>query len=243
MKNVKLIGGVLFLLGGVGSFFKGEAISGLLLMLLGICILPAVSSTIEKKFAPWQIKGLRYGLYVVLFLSAFLIAKSPKNRAETVIVNRSVQIKPNQHNTVKTCNYGGDKFPLIPGLIAADVYLNFEKIGFEVDKQIKNDHTSILCTLSEQKIKYTVTVDGCSPDDLIRVTASVVDYSGSNQKDIKDFFGYVATLQYKGAEPERAKQWVKDNINNGSAETTIGSVKFKINLKTQKSKILTIIAI
>lgn len=241
MEKVKLIGGVLILLGGVGSLSKGETISGLLLILLGTCLLPAVSSTLEKKFVPWQIKGVRYGVYLVLFLSAFLIAKPLKKRTETVRTDKSLQIKPNKNNIVKTCNYGGDLFPIIPGLIAADVYPNFEKIGFKVDKQIKNDYTNILCTLSERNIKYTVSIDGCSPDDLIRVTASVLDNSGLNKKETEDFFGYVATLQYKGAEPEKARQWVKDNINNDGAELTIGCTRFRINFKTQRSKILTLL--
>jgi len=243
MEKVKLIGGVLILLGGVGSLFKGETISGLLLILLGTCLLPAISSTLEKKFVRWQIKGVRYGVYLVLFLSAFLIAKPLKKRTETVKTDKSLEIKPNLNSTIKTCNYGGDLFPIIPGLIAADVYPNFEKIGFSIDKKIKNDHTSILCTLSEQAIKYTVSVDGCTPTELIKITALVLDYTGSHQKEAKDFFGYVATLQYKGAEPEKAKQWIKDNINNHNAETTIGAVKFKISFRTEKSKVFTMIAI
>lgn len=243
MKKVKLIGGVLFLLGGVGSLFKGEAFSGLFLILLGICLLPAISSKIEMKFFPWRLKGLRYGAYVALLFSAFLVARRPTKRTETVRNDKSLQLKRNQDNTVMTCNYGGDDFPLIPGLIAADVYPNFEKIGFKVDKQIKNDHTNILCTLSESNIKYTVSVDGCSPDDLIRVTASVLDYSGSNQKETEDFFGYVATLQYKGAEPEKAKQWVKDNIDVNDAHIKIGVVQFKISFETKYSKVLTLQAI
>lgn len=54
----------------------------------------------------------------------------------------------------------------------------------------------------------------------------------------KPFFGYLASLQYTGAEPERAKAWAEANFNADSAAVIIGEAHFLLRATTPGSRLL-----
>ncbi len=140
----------------------------------------------------------------------------------------------------KFCIYGEEKSFTIPGLIAADIYVDLQNKGFKIEKQIKNDYTSIYCESRSTSENLNVVISGCSPDEIVAIEASAVDYTGNKEENITNFLAYVATLHYQGSEPEKAKTWVKENININGAKTVIGSVTFLIAFKSNDSKFLTI---
>ncbi len=242
MKNALLILGGLIILAGFGQVFGGGIFSGAVLILLGLLLLPAISNKLENNFKFWQNKGDKACIYGALMILAFSTKPESIEKKDPVVKNRinDRQTSTRYPSSEFTCNYGSEEYPIIPGLTAADVYINFENRGFSVDKQIKHDHTSIICELNQSETNYKVAIDGCTPEELVEITALAIDYSGNNQQEIMDFFGFTATLQYKGAEPENAKKWVIENFNRNGSHTTISGVTFKINFKNTKSRVLTL---
>jgi len=243
MKVVKYVLGVLFILGGIGSLASGAFGAGLLTTILGALFLPPISDALKEKFKFWQNKAVRYVSYIVLFgiIGAFMPKDLPQNnKTGATKENKPVEEKestPKQTKlNFKTCNYAGSEFYVIPDMKAADVYINFQERGFEVNKNIKNEGTDIHCQLSTTDVKYDVIITGCTPNKIISVEAMTTDYSGNNLEAVKSFIGYVATLQYENSKPEEARKWVEENINTDGAKTTIGGVTFSINFKSKHSK-------
>lgn len=254
MKVVKYVLGVLFILGGIGALAQGAFGAGLLTAILGVLFFPPVSDSLKEKFKFWQNKVVRYVSYIVLvgIAGAFMPkdVTSTKTSEQKVERNDVENVVEENNNTVeqkesspkqtklnfKTCNFFGGQFYVIPDMIAADVYINFESKGFEVNKNIKSEGTEVYCELSTSNVKYNVTVTGCTPKDIISVTATTIDYSGNNLEAVKAFMGFVAALQYKNSKPEEARKWVEENINTDGAKTTIGGVTFSIHFKSKHSK-------
>lgn len=132
----------------------------------------------------------------------------------------------------------------IPGLQPVDVYLNFEKQGFETKKSLGGDYgSSWVSTSSEIGIDYTVEV--YSEKDITKVSSvkATALLNGSVEKDItavKPFIKYASSLPYTNADPSKAAQWIEDNFNNDKASTVIGGVKFEIFSPTQLVRIMRI---
>lgn len=252
MKKIKLIIAIIIIIAGFGAVINSSYMSGLLLLVLGVTLLPVLSAEISGRIPLWNKKPVRYGFYIILFLLSAGLAnknKLPKSKKvdsiksnslvkSNTLVDENNQIELTKDLKFNTCDFGGEKSFIIPDMIAADIYPNFENKGFKINKQIRNENTSIYCELSTSKEKLNVIITGCSPEEIICVEATAIDYSGENQKDVEDFLAYVATLQYKNSDPKTAKKWVKKNIDKNGAKTTIGGVTFSINFKTIKSKFL-----
>lgn len=246
MKKIKLTLAIILIISALGIIINGSFFGGLLILILGVVLLPIVSTELSRKIEFWNKKPFRYGFYILLFLFSAGIANKkrlPKSNKEDFVVTDpkikgNVEAKSELDFQYKTCDYNGDNFYVIPDMIAADIYSNFENKGFKVDKQIKSDHTSIYCELSLPSEKFTVIVTGCSPEEIIAIEATAIDYSGNNQKEAEEFLGYVATSQYKNSEPEKAKKWIQDNFDKDGASTIIGGVAFSISFKSIHSKFL-----
>lgn len=248
MKVVKFILGVFFILGGISLIAQGIVIAGLLMFVLGALFLPPVSEQLKEKFKIWRSKGIRYVFYIVILgiIGAFVpidkldaqALKETNSVASQKDENSKEDTQSNKKSNFKTCIYvEGDSY-VIPDLIAADIYTNLQDKGFSVNKNIKNEGTDIHCYLSTPNLKYDVIVTGCSPDEIISVETTTIDYSGNNLEGVKAFLGYMATLQYKNSKPEEARGWVEENINKDGAEKTIGGVTFSIHFKSKHSKFM-----
>jgi len=249
MKIFKYILSVLLLVSAIKSIIENYFLAGVACIILALLLITPISNAIMLKLNFWRTKHWRYITYAILFL-LFAVSlpkkakpqqKPAKETVDKVVITDKTTTP--ERNNVETCNYDGDEYPVIPELVASDIYMNFDKRGFKIDKQIETEHTNILCTLNDSDVRYNVMAIGCSPDQIIKVTATVLDYSGKNQKEVSDFFGFVATLQYEGADPEKAKKWAMENSNNNGASTVISNVKISINFKTVNSKLLTLEAI
>lgn len=131
--------------------------------------------------------------------------------------------------------------PVIPGLLPVDVYGNLTNKGF-----IKTGPTQIDDMVEWQLVskstdhEFTVEIFGRSASTVHKVNALVINF-GTQNTDVlaRDFLAYVATLQYDGASPNDAKQWVVDNVSQNAA-TTIGSVTFEMFANTPRARILSI---
>lgn len=130
----------------------------------------------------------------------------------------------------------------IPGLEAANIKLNlqqdwgFEFTGLQPGDDISQDNgravdldtgLELVCNIFEtspfhvQWVDFVVnasSVAGFAKPDLVTDLAKV-------------YFGYCATVPYDDAEPEKARQWVEENVDKATKagnvlSTRIGSVQF-----------------
>lgn len=116
----------------------------------------------------------------------------------------------------------------IPGLMPVDIYLNLEEKGFETTKEL-NPCCSWYSVSGSSPVRYLAEVYGNSASTVYRVNASVTTTIDKNTKAIaKPFFGYIATLQYTGSNPEVARDWVEKNVGK-KASTVIGGVTFELD--------------
>ena len=66
----------------------------------------------------------------------------------------------------------------------------------------------------------------------------MIDVSIKSPKETESFFQYLASLPYGSSEPQKAVQWVSDNLNIDKASTVIGDVKFEIFAPTAGMRML-----
>ncbi len=126
----------------------------------------------------------------------------------------------------------------IPGLVAVDVHGNLTSKGFDLDKEIGTEGCFYHCTKKEESGVYYVRIYGRTPEAIEEVKASFTNYTNENTVELsKDFLGYISTLSYDNADPEKAKEWVIKNIGK-NAKTEIGGVKFEIIANAPKMRTL-----
>ena len=87
--TIKYICSVFLILGGLGFLTNGSFLSGILLILLGIIILPPISDNLKTKINVWKSKGMRYVSYVVLF-----IISSALSNTDDIGLNTEAQNNP-----------------------------------------------------------------------------------------------------------------------------------------------------
>lgn len=139
-----------------------------------------------------------------------------------------------------------DKQIYIPGIEASDIKLNLEKYGFSFtgprplskevgggyldDGKVRDPDTGVelSCTISAENPLKINSVTFRTDGTLVAGTISPKIYLATAE----GFLGFCATLPYDGAEPEKAKTWVIENIKNVKTGqpiyTTIGSVEYRL---------------
>lgn len=140
----------------------------------------------------------------------------------------------------KEVTVGGGKTKPIPGLTASVVHDNFTKSGFKLDKTTDGDLSVWTSADNNEMHEFKVTTSSINGNNVISVQASVVSMLTLDQS-ARDFMGNVASLQYKYADPRKAKDWVMANLQNGG-DTTIGDVSFEVTVNNETSRNLKISA-
>lgn len=138
----------------------------------------------------------------------------------------------------KEVTVGGVKIKPIPGLMAPVVHDNFTKSGFKLDKTTDGDLSVWTSVENNEMHEFKVTTSSTATDNVISVQASVVSMLTLDQA-AKDFMGNVASIQYKYADPQKARDWVLANLQNGGS-TTIGDVSFQLTVNNETSRNLKI---
>ena len=138
----------------------------------------------------------------------------------------------------KEITVGGVKTKPIPGLTASVIHDNFTKAGFKLDKAMDGDLSVWTSTENNEMHEFKVSTGSTTTNNLISVQASVVSMLTLDQA-AKDFMGTVASLQYKYADPQKAKEWVMANLEKGGS-TTIGDVTFQVTVNNETSRTLKI---
>jgi hypothetical protein len=116
----------------------------------------------------------------------------------------------------------------IPGLAAADMTLNLKDRGYTCPgmKIGVTGGASWDCTLRQGATEYYASASGRSPTAIEYASMEVTQF-GANPSDgtAASALGYFATLPYRGSEPQRAREWVEQNISRGG-EIKIGNAWF-----------------
>ena len=100
--------------------------------------------------------------------------------------------------------------------------------GFTVSKNFKNG-VDYFCTKEKpRKFDYKVNIIGCSPSEIIGVTAAAIDY-GIGQNGVMGFIRYIAISTCREDDVEVVRNWVEANIGNESSERTIGGITFLLS--------------
>ena len=118
--------------------------------------------------------------------------------------------------------------PVIPGLTAADVTANMEEQGFECSgpEQLQTQ-IAYTCSWSDGLMDMTVDVYGTSPTQVTLVEATVTDAAPDVRAgEMAAFLGFVATLPYDGAEPEKARSWVEKHFDAAGQQGNVQSATF-----------------
>lgn len=132
----------------------------------------------------------------------------------------------------------------IPGIMSGDIKVSLESKGFKFtgprplqdgtgyldDGKLKDASTGIelSCTISAENPTIIKTVIFRADGTLAAGTLSQDKYLSI----AKGFLGYYATLPYDGAEQDKARKWVEDNIGNVKqgqpVEIKIGPAKYTL---------------
>ena len=129
----------------------------------------------------------------------------------------------------ETCDFLGEQTYIIPDFNGANLYTALESdFGFKIDKNLKNG-VDYFCTKEmPRKFDYKVNIIGCSPSEIIGVTAAAIDY-GIGHNEIMGFIRYIAISTCREDDVEVVRNWVEANIGNESSEKTIGGITFLLS--------------
>jgi hypothetical protein len=128
---------------------------------------------------------------------------------------------------------------VIPGLMPVDVYLNFTNKGFEKEgpRSLSNDMVFWKVSRSLNDADLQVEIFGKSGSNVYKITAMSTNYGSIQSKTPENFLGYIATLPYKGSNPDKAQNWLEKHINT-NASIIIGKVKFDTYANSERVRIL-----
>ncbi|MFK5923243.1 MAG: hypothetical protein QM496_13785 [Verrucomicrobiota bacterium] len=132
--------------------------------------------------------------------------------------------------------------PIIPGLVAVDVYGNFTSKGFILKKHFSTTQNEWKVTSDKGNLNHSVGIYGTDPMEITAVTGSITGLGDQAfNTAAAQFLGYLASVTYDNAKPETARRWVEENINK-TGSTVISGVKFQIFANNKTARILRISA-
>jgi hypothetical protein len=125
----------------------------------------------------------------------------------------------------------------IPGLTPQDVYLDLENRGFkcsEPELMQPEDEVRWTCERQGDKGRYLVEINSKDANSVRLLKAWVISHERARADALAgDFLGYVATVPYEGAQPEKAKAWVEQNVGS-KASAKFGGVSYTLGGKADR---------
>lgn len=259
---ITITGIVLSFLVAIPALADGGYISAVAFSFLGITLLSRLSPSIAARLPFLNVKRIRIGMFVGLTLIGLIaLAQTRGSGIRSDIAKPTVEAtKEEQPNaTVGHKNDGqvyydvdGNKISKstnvttvknIPGIQPVDIYGNFEKKGFQVEKQVTSEGATFICTSEEDGIDYEVKAyceEGVSDVISIRLTATRINPQDNSLSDLKPFMYYGCSIPYDGSDPLQVRQFINKNWNNDKASTLISGVKFTIYCPTQFARMIEI---
>lgn len=124
----------------------------------------------------------------------------------------------------------------IPGITPVDIYLNFEKRGFSLEKQITDDGSIFTNQLTTDGIEYTVSTYceiGVNNITSIRLMAYRSDVQYNDVLDMKKFLKFGCSIPYDGSDIELINDFIEQNYYKKKSVITISGVEFTMNAPTE----------
>lgn len=119
----------------------------------------------------------------------------------------------------------------LPGLQAADIKVSLEDRDFtctQANKSTVADYYYWDCKLDTADYYVEVNIYGGSLLTVDHISAVAVNYAYADDL-LAAILGFVATVPYDGAEPERARAWVETNFYNAETyESVFGGVQYAL---------------
>ena len=160
--------------------------------------------------------------YIILFLLPLVISCGQATVKDKDVVVAGVKTKP------------------IPALTPANVHDQFTKKGFKLDKTSSGDMVTWTSAENNEMHEFKVITTATNTDKVLSVEASVFSMLTMDQST-KDFIGDVASIPYKYADPQKAKEWAVANFEKGG-HTIIGDVNFEVMINSETRRVLKISA-
>lgn len=139
---------------------------------------------------------------------------------------------------VKDVTIDGKKSKPITGLTPSAVHDKFTKKGFKLEKDSTADITTWSSVENNEMHEFKVITNATTTGKVLSIQASIFSMLTLDQPAM-DFAGDVASISYKYADPQKAKQWAVANLNGGGS-TKIGDVTFQITAQGETSRMLKI---
>lgn len=145
-------------------------------------------------------------------------------------IERTVQGQINSADELK-------KIKRIANIIPADIYSNFERLGYKTNKEIHSDGSIWTNTKEDNGIQYSVTTyceDGVSKVDEVRFTATRILPQYNKLSDLKPFLKYgCSTIFYDKADRDRINEFIEKNYSKNKATIIVHGVRFTIFAPTE----------
>jgi len=141
---------------------------------------------------------------------------------------------------VKEVTIEGKKSKPISGLVRSVVHDKFTKKGFKLEKDSTADITTWTSVENNEMHEFKVMTTATATAKVLSVQGSIFSMLTLDQA-ARDFIGDVASISYKYADPQKAKDWAIANLEGGGS-TKIGDVTFQITANGETSRMLKIFA-
>lgn len=178
-----------------------------------------------KNPAPKWAKVALAVVAVVLLQACFGGADTPKEKSAEQALKESVQSE------------------MLPGFLPYEVIEALKKEGMTDEKNHMKDGTSHHLTggLNGHQLSVDITTWRLGGEaGASGFTAMAIAANNTNMRDAMDFFKYLASAHYEGAEPVNAQAWVEANFDADSAAIDIGEGHFLLRATTPGSRMLTL---
>ena len=118
----------------------------------------------------------------------------------------------------------------IPGIEAADLLRALSRAGLTCSEgAIQRRGLTWTCSGEAARTSYSVQVHGDGTESIRTIVADVSQHT-ERPSEVRSamFLGSLAALAYTDAEPQRAQQWVAENIMR-AASMSVGPVRFELS--------------
>jgi len=261
MKILKYFLFVVFLFLTLAAFGSGVIGSIIPFTILTLLFFPNLNDKLKEQGVPMPSKGARYIFYSLLFFVGFLFMSKDKESKSYILkpdkqTTNSIDVKPILNTIEKkvansetkpihiTLNETTKNSNIINGLEPTDIIANFERIGFETERSLHSEFSEINQNLTADGIEYNVTTyfenGGVTDVTAVEFHATRMNPEFNSTEDMKKFLKLGCTINYEGANTEKAKSFIEKNFYKNGASIVISGVRFTIYCKTENVRYLKI---
>lgn len=258
---------VFFTLATIGAISERGYISAIIFLIIILLVSPPLTEFWKSNLPILGNKLIKSGLLVFLFFVGMGVFPNldkhnkPKEetKPEEVVSESPKKEEQAKENTNGSNQYDADGNKLgeaeeqeisgsnsIQGIKPVDVYENFKKIGYSLDKEITTDGSIFTNKSVENGIDYLVETyceKGVNDVTSIRLTATRINPQYNKVADMKPFLKFGCSVPYEGSDAEKINTFIDQNYNKNKSSIVISGVKFTIFCPTEFMRMMDIEAV